>query len=180
MKTYIKALAITLTFGSLLITSNSFAQRHHSQNHNNNGQRHYNNSRHAHHNNSTNYYRNDTRYVKTTTTHSPGYTYTRNHHNTYNNSCTTTNRLRILPQGCVTVCHNNVNYYQNGSTYYSYNNGYYDIVRAPIGARVNHLPQNTYTVWQNGRNVYVANNTYYEAFVNRNGLVKYRVVGYSY
>ena len=182
MKRYIQTFAIALTLGGLLVANNSFAQKHHHNNgngHHNKHQNHHNGHYNDHHNNHTNYYHNDARHVRTTTTYSPGYTYSRNKHRTYN-TCATTNRLRILPRGCETVCHNNINYYRNGSTYYSYNNGYYEIVRAPMNSRISYLPQGAYSVWQNGRNVYVSNNTFYEPFVNRNGLVRYRVIGYSY
>ena len=176
MKTHLKIATAIIAIGGLFISSSVMAQGrsdyHNHKGHNKHNQQHnqnYQNGRQY-----DNHSRYNTNRAHVTRTYSPGYSYNR-YVAPANNR-----RMRTMPANCQTVCYNNVNYYRNGSTYYTYRNGYYEQVRMPIGARVSHLPNGTVTVWENGRNFYVANNTYFQAFVGARGLVNYEVVGYSY
>lgn len=169
-------LIATLTLSFAFVSLNATAQKkhNHSQN-NNNGGNYQNGGKYNDNSYNRNHYHNSS-----TVTYTPGYSYVRGQQ-----SCTPRNQracgpnqVRVLPHNAKSMIIDNRHYYKSGTTFYMFDRGFYTIVQPPINAKFHQLPPNTCSIWRQGRHFYTFNGVMLEPFINRKGLVKYRVVGY--
>ncbi|MGC4036033.1 MAG: hypothetical protein QM764_08725 [Chitinophagaceae bacterium] len=87
-------------------------------------------------------------------------------------------RLMILPPGFHRIYVGPYSYYYNNGIYYSpLPQQGYEIVKPPLGARVNELPADAQPVVIDGQQYYVLDGTYYREETTRDNRVEYVVVG---
>jgi hypothetical protein len=87
-------------------------------------------------------------------------------------------RISVLPVGYYPFYVGpNPYYYDNGVYYRPYNGGGYEVIQAPLGATVKHLPSGTKLTVIDGQKYYELGGTYYQEEITEKNQLRYKVVG---
>ncbi len=87
-------------------------------------------------------------------------------------------RVNVLPIGYDPFyIGRNPYYFYNGVYYQPYSNGGYQVVQAPLGATVKHLPTGSKVTVINGQKYYELGGTFYQENINEKNQLRFVVVG---
>jgi hypothetical protein len=86
-------------------------------------------------------------------------------------------RVNVLPVGYYPFYIGSNSYYYNDGIYYRPYNGGYEVIQAPLGATVKHLPSGTKVTVIDGQKYYELGGTYYQEEINEKNQLRYKVVG---